>query len=209
MQKRHGIVVGVTILIVALAITMISSMLKKKEEVKDKQPPLSVSQDNGSTTNGGNVKPSNTNSSSNSSEEVSNKGGNPVVVEDDVTKPGANTNSNNSSNTSDNTSVFEVSEDIVANPTDVLNEIMLVSSKKVMLLDLDVNSNENKQMVYVIDMLSADGKKVSLYVNGVVYDDLKVGDTLNIHYNKYVNKNGVEIPLVLQATKTTTDTDNG
>lgn len=206
MQKRHGIIVGVTILIVALAITMVSSMLKKKEGVKDKQPSLSVSQDKGSTSDGGNVKPSTTDNSSNSNVTQSN-GGNTVVLEEDVTKPGANTNSNNSSNVG-TTGIFEVSEDVIANPTDVINEIMLVSSKKVMLLDLDVNSNANKQMVYVVDMLSADGKKVSLYVNGVVYDDLKVGDTLNIHYNKYVNKNGVEIPLVLQATKTTS-TNNG
>lgn len=202
MQKKHGIIVGVTILIVALAITIISSMLNKKEKVEDmdKQPSLSVSQDAGST-NSGEVKPNNSSNKVEVNNEVNN------VVEEDVTKPVEGVNSNNA-DVGSSTSIFEVAEDIVSNPTEVLNEIMLVSSKKVLLLDLDVNSNTNKQMVYVIDMLSADGKKVSLYVNGVVYEDIKVGDTLNIHYNKYVNKNGVEIPLVLQATKTTTESVN-
>lgn len=200
MQKKHGIIVGVTILIVALSITLISSAIKQKGGV-EKQPPLAASEiDNSTTSNGDSVKPDKGSIGSDTVQgSQNNSGGNTGV---DVTEPGVVTNNGTTTNI-DNNSIFEVAEDIVLNPTSEVNEVMLVSSKKIMLIDMAVNSKDNKQMVYVIDMLTADSKKVSLYVNGVVYNDINVGDTLNIQYNKYVNKNGVEIPLVIQATKTT------
>lgn len=198
MQKKHGIIVGVTILAIALIVTIVSSMIEKRNEGKSEKPSFSVTEENKGNTNTGDKDTLEGNK--NGSEGVINKGNtntskpvetdNKGNIESDITNPNKN-----------GYSIVEVPEDTVLNPTSVENEVMIVASKKVLLIDMEVGSNENKQMVYVLDMLSADSKKVSLYVNGVVYDDIKVGDALNIQYNKYVNKNGVEVPLVLQATK--------
>ncbi len=197
-MKKSGIIVGVLLIGIALIVTMLTTKINKKGEAT--KPPFSATQDKGSTNNKNNGVSNNVQNNNVNTNNENNNVNNNSNINTDITNPNKPNNSvNNSSN--GNQSIIEVADDTIVNPTKVSNEIMVVRKKRTVLIDSAVNSNEGKQLVNVVDLYMGDNKPISLYVNRVVYDGLEVGDKLNIKYNLYVNNKGVEIPLVLEATK--------
>lgn len=92
----------------------------------------------------------------------------------------------------------------LGDPSVVKKELMTVSNKKVVLLDGDAvqGSKTSKQLVYAIEVLgSGTVGTLSIYVNGLAYDGVEVGQKLQVEYAVYRNANGVSLPVVITVEK--------
>lgn len=89
---------------------------------------------------------------------------------------------------------IEVSD--LGKPVISRTEVMVVSKKKVIVLDGDAESSEGKQLVYAVDLLTGD-ETLSLYINGVTFEQLRVGDKLKVVYNVHKNDANVDFPVIM------------
>lgn len=79
------------------------------------------------------------------------------------------------------------------------SEVMVVAKKEVLVLDGDVGTKNSKQLAYTVQMLSG-SDRFSLFLNGDVYKQIKIGEKLKVDYNVYRNDKGVDFPVVMNAT---------
>lgn len=94
-------------------------------------------------------------------------------------------------------SVFsEVDAEALGKPIITRQEVMVVSKKKVLILDSEYGKNTGKQLAYTAELLSGD-ETMSLFLNGVAYESVKIGDKLKVDYNIYKNDKGVEFPVIM------------
>lgn len=92
----------------------------------------------------------------------------------------------------------DISSDSLGEPVTTKTEIMVVSAKRIQLMDGKYGTDEDKQLVYVADLLG--GKETyHLYLNGSAYKGVKVGDKLKVKYSIYKNASGVEFPVIINA----------
>ncbi|MNP20368.1 hypothetical protein D3C76_1129370 [compost metagenome] len=90
-------------------------------------------------------------------------------------------------------------ESDLGTPIKELDEVMIISKKKIVLLDGTTIAN-GTQLAYCVDLTSnSTNQTLSLYTNGVVYDSLKIGDKLKIKYSLYKNDSNVEFPIIISA----------
>lgn len=75
-----------------------------------------------------------------------------------------------------------------------MNEVMVIASKYVVLLS--DNKKDNKQLMYVIDLFTSSGDCLSYYVSQSVYNSVEIGDKLKVGYCVYKNSNKVEFPVI-------------
>lgn len=78
-------------------------------------------------------------------------------------------------------------------------EIMTVSSKKVVLMDSDstAGSKTGKQLVFAVSLQGDNSDlKLTAYLNKDAYDTLNVGDKLTVDYEVYENVNKVKFPVI-------------
>ena len=78
-------------------------------------------------------------------------------------------------------------------------ELMQVAEKNVVLLDGNAGGLDSKQMVYALKLSYGSGKTMSIFLNGVAYASLEVGDKLKVEYDLYSNDAGVTFPIIISA----------
>lgn len=176
MFKKAGIVVGVTIILLACGIFwFVNNMDKEGAEgnpapsvqEKPNQQKVVTEQTNQST-----QQPANQTGSTGSNQQVQPQ---PSVEQKQVF------------------SILDESE--LGNPFITRSEVMVVAKKKLVLMDSNFGEDTDKQLVYAVDLLYGD-KTMTLYLNGVAYKSLKVGDKLKVDYSIYKNDKGVEFPII-------------
>jgi hypothetical protein len=90
----------------------------------------------------------------------------------------------------------ELDESDLGSPIITRTEVMVVSSKKIILIDSNFGEKTDKQLVYCVDLLYGDGV-LSFYLNGSSYKSLTVGNKLKVDYEVYKNNNGVSFPVIV------------
>jgi hypothetical protein len=92
--------------------------------------------------------------------------------------------------------VFSILDDSdLGEPLITRTEIMVVSNKKVVLMDSNYGTEKGKQLVYAVDLIYGEGL-LTLYLNGVMYESLTVGDKLKVQYDVFKNDSGVSFPTI-------------
>lgn len=92
--------------------------------------------------------------------------------------------------------VFSIlDEGDLGEPLITRTEIMVVSKKKVVLMDSAFGTDGGKQLLYAVDLMYGEGL-MTLYLNGVVYTTLNVGDKLQVDYKVFKNDKGVSFPTI-------------
>lgn len=96
----------------------------------------------------------------------------------------------------DNTSVKTISANALNNPSETKEVIAVISNKRVLLVDEQVDATDRKMLTYVFDVMTPDNSKMVVFVTKSVYDSYNVNDRLKVNYVTYKNDVGVEFPLV-------------
>lgn len=81
--------------------------------------------------------------------------------------------------------------------------IVMISNKRIMLIDENPGGNDKKTLTYCFDVLTPDNSSIVLFVTKSVYDTYKVQDRLKVAYKVYVNDKGVQFPIVSLVTSVT------
>lgn len=169
-MKKAGIIVGITIVILALVIYWIATAVRSDREAGGiGDPPASfVSEGQQVVQTSGQPSSSTNNTGSNKNEEK----------------------------------VFMYFDDkSLGDPKDTKNEIMVVSKKKIVLMDAARGTREGKQLVYCVDLFGSDSEQISLYLNQTAYNSLDIGDKVRVKYLVYENNVGTKFPAVISAEK--------
>lgn len=167
-MKKAGIVVGLTLILLAGVLFWVTSQIEKKEGragEKQSSPAPSFIAESPKETREVNVK---------------------------LSEDSGQDNRQESGKT-----FMEFVEEELGKPKASYTEIMVVSKKKVVLFDGSVGTKENKQLVYSVDLLGNNMNSFSLYLNKSAYDMLKVGDKLKVEYVIYENDVGTKFPAVI------------
>ena len=204
-KKKHGIVLGATVIVVAIVIWWFATGIINKN-----------SNSNSNKTSANKTTVTNTNNS-NSNSNSSNKD---TVITDkkEQNRNNSSTNSNENKtsvsknetvNTSDDANVNDsyltmtvIDESSLGAPLEK-QEIVLVSNKKLLLCNYSNASGEqvlsNNQLYYVVDVITNSNDKMSLFLNESAYNLISIGSKLNITYKVYSNDAGLEFPVLVDA----------
>lgn len=202
-MKKAGIVVGTTLIVLAVVIFWLSKSLGGSETGGEDSPPVSsVVETNqgdnlvGEQPTGG--APSNSNGVENSGVTTDGQQANP----EPVVEPAHSDTPVDREPTPPSKTFLELDESQLGEPSLTKTEIMVVADKRVVLLDGSVGTKENKQLVYSVGLLdSTNNTKFSLYLNKGAYDILSIGDKVKVEYLLYTNDIGTEFPAVITAEK--------
>ncbi len=93
--------------------------------------------------------------------------------------------------------IIEINETTLGEPAEVKEVVCVISNKRLVLLDEDVDGTSGKVLSYCFDLLTTDNKTISYFVAQSVYDNFSVADRLVVTYNVYRNSDGVEYPTVV------------
>lgn len=93
-------------------------------------------------------------------------------------------------------SLTEVDLTQLGNPVKEETEVVIISKKRVILLDSSPNSSSNKQLAYSLDLITGSNNQLNHFVSANTYEAFNVGDKLKLTYNVYRNVNGVEFPTI-------------
>ena len=94
----------------------------------------------------------------------------------------------------DNTSVKTINSTALSNSSEIKEVITVISNKRILLIDEQVNANDRKMLTYVFDVMTPDNSKMVVFVTKTVYDSFNVNDRLTVNYVTYKNDIGVEFP---------------
>lgn len=95
------------------------------------------------------------------------------------------------------TSLSEVDLTQLGSPVKQDTEVVIISKKRVILLDSTPNSTTGKQLAYSLDLITGENTQLNHFVSATTYEAFNVGDKLKLTYNVYVNANGVEFPTIM------------
>lgn len=93
--------------------------------------------------------------------------------------------------------VKTISENGLGEPTSVEEVIGVISNKRLLLIDENVEGKTGKMLTYCFDLLTPDNRSLIAFVTKSVYTEYSVGDKLTVNYMIYTNDIGVEFPIVL------------
>lgn len=96
----------------------------------------------------------------------------------------------------DNTSVKTINANALNNPSETKEVIAVISNKRILLIDEQVDAIDRKMLTYVFDVMTPDNSKMVVFVTKSVYDSYNVNDRLKVNFVTYKNDVGVEFPLV-------------
>lgn len=108
-------------------------------------------------------------------------------------------NGNISATKQGGTTFSDISKDSLGEPITTKTEIMVVSDKRIQLMDGNYGTTKDKQLVYIADLLGGN-ETYHLYLNGSAYKSVDVGDKLKVKYSVYQNSTGVEFPVIMNVT---------
>lgn len=184
MFKKAGIIVGVVIIVVALALNFFFN--------RDKEPKDGVA-DNGTIDNINQIptqqesiqQPVVQEPVEQPKKEQPTKNSNPKESSDlDISKP--------TDTKTTGTQVLTVDEGQLGEAIRTETEIVILSKKRVILLDSNTNSTSGMQIVYSLDLITSNNISLSHMVSGGTYEAFEVGDKLKLTYSVYKNVNGVD-----------------
>lgn len=92
--------------------------------------------------------------------------------------------------------VLSFTEEELGAPSKEREEIVVISAKRVLLVDEQYGTSQGKMLTYCFDVLTPDNKKLILFVTDVVYDSFNIGDKLKVVYKVFINDAGAEFPIV-------------
>lgn len=93
--------------------------------------------------------------------------------------------------------VQTISESSLGVPIDEKEVIVVISNKRVLLIDEDTDSTEPKMLSYCFDVLTPENDKLTLFMTQSSYTQFNVNDKLKVKYVVYKNDRDIEFPLVL------------
>lgn len=190
---KAGVVVGVAIILLALAIFWIANGVNK-----DKEGENTASKAVESSEKAEGVSKATTSEEKPATSQKKTEESKPSKVQETPSKVAT---SASNGNTSAGEHVFStIDYDDMGEPVKNRTEIMVISNKKVVLMDSSYGTTEGKQLVYAVDLLYGEGV-MTLYMNGQSFEELKVGDKLKVEYDMYTNNKGVLFPVILNAEK--------
>lgn len=194
--KKAGLIAGVVLLIIAIILKFTIGVIADKRAGHSN----STLEDNASKSQQS-VQKEETQNSSNSNTKVDEGVNGATNVKNNTTNNSNNTTTNNSNSvtSSNDKKQTTLEESDLGTPIKELDEVMIISKKKIVLLDGTTIAN-GTQLAYCVDLTSnSTNQTLSLYTNGVVYDSLKIGDKLKIKYSLYKNDSNVEFPIIISA----------
>ena len=126
----------------------------------------------------------------------------PVVVETQAPLSNSTQSPTSNSKVEDKkkTSVIEI--DNISNQGKEYEEIVVISSKKLLLIDEAVGEKEGKSLAFVFNVMTDSNRVLKLFVTETVYEQFKVGDKLKVNYKIITNDVGTEFPLIKRVTTT-------
>lgn len=191
-MKKAGIIVGVTIILLAVGIYwFVGSLNKDKKDAEGENKP-SASVISGD-------KPQIEPHQENQQTEPTDTEPVPQNQTNGSNNPAVNGVQDGNIEKVDQKQVFsEIDEQSLGNPVISRTEVLIVAKKKLLLLDTSYGTNEGKQLSYVIELIAGEGT-LMMPVNGVAYDLIKIGDKLKVDYSVYRNESGVEFPVIMNA----------
>lgn len=193
MFKKVGIIIGVLIILVALGLHWIfkdrpSDNVDTEHQIEQTQTGVSQIKESQKETvsNPGNnqlnqIDKSNTNSESYLS---------PTTQFVQPNQPSVSLSTSSGS-------FAEVDISQLGNPVSTDSEIVVISKKRVILLDANPNSVEGKQLAYSLELITSNNKHLNHFVPAITFNAFNVGDRLKLTYNIYRNKNGVEFTTII------------
>ena len=178
MYRKAGIIVGIVLIVVALAVVMITNGVRMKEA----NEPVVVEQPEDTSSTGNDVSTDNSNENSDTSTGQTTA---PVIQTPvKVVEEKNEYLEYNESNLKD----LKVSEDIT--------EVMVVSSKKVVLFN-PANS-DSYQFVHACEFLTSSNLKLTYYISSSTYDSVEIGEQLRVTYRVYTNANKLDMPVIVK-----------
>lgn len=174
-MKKAGTIVGVLVILLALGIYWWAD---GKEKSKTEQKPVTTQQ-----------------VQDNSKQQQNN--------EQQVQQPVSQQNNNQNQQTTIETNpqvtptYTEVDVSQLGTPHTTKEEVMVVSNKRVILLDGNPNSTSSKQIAYSLDLMTADKQPLTHFVGKSVYDSFSVGNQLKVTYEVYKNVNNIKFPSII------------
>lgn len=206
MARKAGIIIG--LLVVTLAISLWFIFGDSKPETRaggGKTPPASVvkKQPQSSANTSEQVGTTSSTQVEEKTEQVSDESSNEQIKSQPqtVTTKEVTTTSqvNPSAEKKPKQEFLKIDEEGMGQSVISRSEVMVVAKKEVIVLDGAVGTKKSKQLVYAVQMLSG-SDRFSLFLNGVVYKQVNVGEKLKVDYDVYRNDNGVDFPVVMNAT---------
>lgn len=180
MYKKAGIILGVVIILVALGLNWFFN--KDSKEVSD----IDINQPNNEQSQPPVQQPV----AQQPVEQPQNQAQQQVVQNTPQTVPTQQPQTNVS------TSLLEVDLTQLGSPVKQETEVVIISKKRVILLDSSPNSLEGKQLVYSLDLITGNNTQLNHFVSATTYEAFNVGDKLKLTYNVYENINGVQFPTI-------------
>ena len=94
------------------------------------------------------------------------------------------------------TSVIELSDSVLKMEGLEKEDIVVISSKGLLLIDEAVGQKHGKSIAYVLNTLTDKNKPLKLYVTETVYNSYNTGDRLKVNYKVIKNDVGTEFTLI-------------
>lgn len=196
MFKKTGIVVGVTFIFLAIVVYWVAGSFTGSD---DKSEPVPVDD-----LNGVEVKEEAKKEEPKQKENVSKPATaepvkETVVVEKHVVQEVVETQPVETKK-SDKQVFYDIDEETLTDGNPVRTEVMVISKKKVVLMDSGVGTKDGKQLVYTLELMYGDDT-LSFPTNYVTYKGLKVGGKLKVDYSHFTNKDNTEFPYIISIEK--------
>lgn len=188
MYRKAGIIVGLILVGIALAVVMITNGVRMKAS---EEPPVDTSVE--ATESGdSNTSSSQTETSTQSGVSENNESSGETVTTQPTT-PVVSTPIKEDRNI-----YLEYNEGNLKDlkVSDEITEVMVVSSKKVVLLD-PANS-DSYQFVHACEFLTSSNLKLSYFISSGTYDSVEIGEQLRVTYKVYTNAKGLDMPVIVK-----------
>ena len=187
MYRKAGIIVGLILVGIALAVVMITNGVRMKAS---EEPPVDTSVE--ATESGDSNTSSQTETSTQSGVSEDNESSGETVTTQPTT-PVVSTPVKEDRNI-----YLEYNEGNLKDlkVSDEITEVMVVSSKKVVLLD-SANS-DSYQFVHACEFLTSSNLKLSYFISSSTYDSVEIGEQLRVTYKVYTNANDLDMPVIVK-----------
>ena len=76
-----------------------------------------------------------------------------------------------------------------------ITEVMVVSSKKVVLLD--PANLQDYQFVHACEFLTSSNHRLTYFISSSTYDSIEIGEQLQVTYKVYTNANKLDMPVIV------------
>lgn len=182
-MKKAGIIIGVVVVLIAVALFGISQVIENKNAVKLNNPSEVINE----------VDVNNDKEHKNQND---NKSKEPQVVKPvESVRPLETVTEKTVEKTV--SAVSTINKNTLGEVFLEKEEIVVISAKRLVLVDEEYGSKSGKMLTYCFDVLTNDNTKLVLFMTAKSYENYNIGDKLMVRYDIYKNINDVIFPVVL------------